>query len=386
MGVAVEEPVPEDHRHPRLGHQVRDPPPVLERPFARVDVRHLDPAEVLERQHRRARVAPVHARHADVRVAGEVAVEGVGVAPLQPVVELLPDLARELVHQLPGVDEVERADAFPGQPGGLVEQREVGLDLARRVGTLHLDDDAAPVGQRRPVHLADRRRGDRTLLELQEELVERQLELALDRPLDVLERERTDVVLEGAQLGDDVRRDDVRPGREQLAELDERRSELVEHLPKADAARRRLALHELDPAAARQQVGEPVRLEEVAEAVADGDLRDLRESAEVAGGRGGHGPQCCTAGGAVLPPLSTTARSGQVRLRGGQGPCLALATARAWHGPRPARTPARQWCTVACSLLRRSGRAHGPGGTSSCSRWRYAKATRGTSASRSTQT
>src|SRR5213076_1234194 len=98
-------------------------------------------------------VAPVDARDADVWMAGEVVVKGLRVARLEPVVELLPDRARELVDELPRVDEVERADPLPREPRGLVEESEVALDLARRVRALHLHGDAVPVRQRRPVHL-----------------------------------------------------------------------------------------------------------------------------------------------------------------------------------------------------------------------------------------
>src|ERR671937_2099287 len=81
--VAVEEPVPEDHRHPGLGHPVRELAPGLDRDDARVEVGDLRAVEELERQHARARVAPVDARDLDVRVAGEVAPECLGVPPLQ---------------------------------------------------------------------------------------------------------------------------------------------------------------------------------------------------------------------------------------------------------------------------------------------------------------
>ena len=78
-----------------------------------------------------------------------------------------------------------------------------------------------------------------SLVELEEEPLDRLAELLADHALDVGERERAHVVLEAAQLGDDVRRDDVGPRREQLAELDERRPELVEHLAQVAPARRR---------------------------------------------------------------------------------------------------------------------------------------------------
>ena len=78
--------------------------------------------------------------------------------------------------------------------------------------------------------LADRGRGDRSRVELGEELLDAQLELLADNALDVVVRDRADVVLELLQLDHDVGRDDVGAGREELAELDEGRAELVEHL------------------------------------------------------------------------------------------------------------------------------------------------------------
>src|SRR5439155_10863362 len=123
------------------------------------------------------------------------------------------------------------------------------------------------------------------LLELDEELLERQAELFSDHLLDIRERERTNVVLEAAKLRDDVRRQDVRPGREQLAELDERRPELVEHLAQVLTALRRLPVEVDARTASRKQVGQPVGVEPVAEPVSDRDLRDLRQAAEIPGGR-----------------------------------------------------------------------------------------------------
>ena len=87
------------------------------------------------------------------------------------------------------------------------------------------------------MHLADRRGRDRHRLELEEQALERVPELVLDHALGLLERERPHVVLQPAQLDDDVGRHDVGTGREELPELHERRPELVEHLPQMLAAR-----------------------------------------------------------------------------------------------------------------------------------------------------
>ena len=287
--VAVEEPVPEDHRHPRLGDEVRELAPLFERQRSRVDVPDLRALEPLERQHARARVRPVDLRHVHVRIAGEVAVEALGVPRLEPVVELVPELARELVDERLRVDEVERADALLHEPRRLVEQGEIGLDLARRARPLHLDRDLLPVRKRRAIDLADRRRRDGLRVELEEQPLERVAELLLDHALRLLERERAHVVLERAQLGDDVGRHDVRARREQLAELDERRPELVEQLAQVLAAGRDDAAgggrgEARLRRAARQQVGELVRLEEVAEAVPHHHLRDLRQAAQASRG------------------------------------------------------------------------------------------------------
>ena len=79
--------------------------------------------------------------------------------------------------------------------------------------------------------LADRGGRHRHRVELAEQPLDRLAEALLDHLLSLLVGERRDVVLEAAELGDDVRRQDVRTHREELAELDEGRAELVEHLP-----------------------------------------------------------------------------------------------------------------------------------------------------------
>jgi hypothetical protein len=85
------------------------------------------------------------------------------------------------------------------------------------------------------VHLADRGSRDRDRVEVGEELLDAQLELLADDALDVLVRDRADVVLELLELDHDVGWDDVGARRQELAELDEGRAELVEHLAQVTA-------------------------------------------------------------------------------------------------------------------------------------------------------
>ena len=98
----------------------------------------------------RAAVARIDLRDADVRVTGEVRAEAPRVPGLGAVVELLANRAGELVDQADGVDEAQRLDALPGEARCLVEEDEVGLDLSRSSGTLHLDGDLAPVREAQP--------------------------------------------------------------------------------------------------------------------------------------------------------------------------------------------------------------------------------------------
>ena len=107
-----------------------------------------------------------------MRIPGEVLVELLGVSGLDAIVELLPDRARELVDNRHRVDELERSHPLAREPGELIHELEVGLDLARGIRPLHLDDDAAAVRKHGAVHLADRRGRDRHLVELEEELLE----------------------------------------------------------------------------------------------------------------------------------------------------------------------------------------------------------------------
>ena len=302
MRVRVEEPVPEHHRHPGVREPVGDVA-TLVRPHRReVEVGDLRPAQVLERQDPGGRVLPDHLRDDHLLVAGEVAVERLGVARLVAVVQLEPDRARELVDELLGIHELERLHPLAEQPRRLVEEPEVGLDLLGRGRALHLDRDLAAVGQDGAMDLADRRRRERREVELEECPIHAQVELCLDDVAHVLEGNRRGVVLEAAQLRDDVGRHHVRTRRQELTELDERRPELVQHHAEPLAAIGRwgsVPVH-----VARDEISHPVATEDVAEPVTGRDLRDLRETPEVARRLGRrHARDCRSAGWALAVAL-----------------------------------------------------------------------------------
>ena len=114
----MEERVPEDHRHPRVGHRVREVAASLVVPRREVEVADVRSLEAVEREEPPRRVSPPDPRHGDPRVRREVPPERLGVPCLLLVVELEPDRAAELLDELAGVDEVELADALARDPGG----------------------------------------------------------------------------------------------------------------------------------------------------------------------------------------------------------------------------------------------------------------------------
>jgi hypothetical protein len=78
------------------------------------------------------------------------------------------------------------------------------------------------------VDLAERGGGHRHGLEVGERLGHAGAELGVHDPLDVLEGERLDLVLEAGEGGEIGRRQHVGPRGEQLAQLHERRPELLQ--------------------------------------------------------------------------------------------------------------------------------------------------------------
>jgi hypothetical protein len=92
------------------------------------------------------------------------------------------------------------------------------------------------------MHLSDRRRGQRSVLEMFEHLVHRTSQLSLEHDGDVFARSRRSVILEHGQLCADGLWQELGSGREDLAELDEEAAGLLESLPEV-ATELRLARH-----------------------------------------------------------------------------------------------------------------------------------------------
>jgi hypothetical protein len=277
VGIRVEEAVLEDHPADGLGRvhgqQVPVEPGVLERGVV-VD---LDAPDPLHREDPGGGGLPEDLRDVHPGVAHEVLGHPLGVARLREVVQLVPQGLGELVGETHEVEVLHGRPVGGQQLGQLREDLEVAVDLLDDAGAAHLHDDVHPLVDGR-VRLADRARGEGHGVDLGEDVLRRGVGLRLDHRPDLLRRHRGRVVLQPGQLLHVPRRQQVRPGRDDLAELHERGTELLEGLPQVDGlAVELVGVDEPDPG----QRCPPLLLDPAegeAEAVLREDLEDLEEA------------------------------------------------------------------------------------------------------------
>ena len=91
------------------------------------------------------------------------------------------------------------------------------------------------------MHLADARGADRLLFDVFVDLGGGLAERGLDLLLDLLERERRDIILQALEFIHELDRHEVRSGGHDLAEFDKRWPEVLEHAPKTDRRRRAIS-------------------------------------------------------------------------------------------------------------------------------------------------
>ena len=176
-------------------------------------------------------------------------------------------------------------DAFE-EAGQIGKQIGVAADLHFDAGPLHLDHHLLAGRKPGAMHLGDGSGCERLGIDLGEQLAPGLLQPLLDEAQDLLEREGRRAVLQGRKLGDEIGRNHVRPRGEDLAELDEGRSQLGERVAKPARARRpklrrRRTLGDLAPP---ERFPEARAVEQLAEAVLDDDLADLPQPLQVPDG------------------------------------------------------------------------------------------------------
>ena len=190
------------------------------------------PVEELGDEHAAARAGRVHGRDEHERVVAPGARHRAVVLGLDLVVELVADPFPQLLRER--LDVEARGEALDQREEQL-QVAQVGLDRLGDARVLDLDRDRLALGRGGAVDLADRGGGERLLLEVVEEVLDRLPELLPQQLLDALEGERRDVVAQARErrfellalgLGD---RGEV-DGREDLADLHRRAAHLAELL------------------------------------------------------------------------------------------------------------------------------------------------------------
>ncbi len=211
-----------------------------------------DAGDPRQRQHPAAGALPVDLRHAKARIAGEIFGE------LGPGRGLEAQIHLESDHFGQGLNDLDRLQPPQRRVKPLdpacepQEQVEVAGEGLGDPRPQHLDRDLAAVGGFGEMDLGDRGGGDRGFVERCEQGFERPLELGFDRRARLGTRKRRQSILQGRQIGGDLLAQQIGPGRQQLAELDEARPHFVERRGKPLAGARGGG-----PASAREQPGDP---------------------------------------------------------------------------------------------------------------------------------
>jgi hypothetical protein len=153
--------------------------------------------------------------------------------PLLIEVELCAKVHVQLVRERLHLQQLRGLRVLVEQACGCADQIEVALDDLFDAGPAHLDGNLQPVRELRTVDLRNRRCGERLRIDLREEVA---VELFVQHLLDLRERHRRYLVDEPRQLLDVDIGKQVRPRREELAELDVRRAELFERIAELASA------------------------------------------------------------------------------------------------------------------------------------------------------
>ncbi len=212
----------------------------------------------LEGQHAAAGALPIDPRHAKAGIAGKVFAELGRGRGFEAQIHLETDHFGQGLHDLDRLEPPRRRVQALDPPGEPQKQIEVAGERLGHARPQHLDRDLMPVRGAGEMDLGDRGRGNRGFVERGEQGFERPAELGLDRRPRLVPRKRRQAILEARQIGRDLFAEDIGPGRQQLAELDEARPHFVERggEPLTRARGRRTAPTGKDPGAAQIE-GEP---------------------------------------------------------------------------------------------------------------------------------
>ena len=202
--------------HPHLHHVVR----VDAEGAHGIEVGELDPIDPLHRQHPAAGGLAMDGGNGDARVVAVQPGEGFGVAGLVDVIHLLEHPLAELIDE-PHQIALDHAHVAVEPAGDVADDVEIQGDLLPQAGPLHLHRHPLPRLENAAVHLAEGGGGDGVLLQRSEDFVHRGSQILLDAGHRQGAVEARQLVLQLGQFLQQQGRDDVGPGGEGLARLDE---------------------------------------------------------------------------------------------------------------------------------------------------------------------
>jgi hypothetical protein len=171
-----------------------------------------------------------HLGHDQTVVVRDEPRDQLGVIGLLLEVQLATEVDLELVGDRVELEQLGRLGVARQQPGGRPQERQVHLDLLEDPRATDLDHDVASALEERTVRLRDRRRCKRSGIDACEDVG---TEVSPDHRVDLGEGHRRHLVDEVAELLDVHVGQQVRPRRQELAQLDKGRAELLECLAKA---------------------------------------------------------------------------------------------------------------------------------------------------------
>jgi hypothetical protein len=210
---------------------------------------------------------------------------GLGVVCFRHEVQLVLDRLHELADDLLGPIGGQLGDVSFRQRREMGQQVRVGFDGGADPRALNLEHDLGAVLQRRAVNLRHGCGGEGRGVDVRKDLVERASEIFFDLRTQRFEVQGRRLGLEFFELGDPLGSKQVRPGGENLPELDERRPQDLEdaaHALRTSKVRNLVCMLPAEDMAGPFNGGfEPHLLEQVAKA-GNGEHRgDLLQSSEV---------------------------------------------------------------------------------------------------------
>ncbi|SAJ33735.1 Uncharacterised protein [Enterobacter cloacae] len=282
MEEAVAEHLGEEDLHAALG-QCLEVGALVAQGF---QVGHRDAVDALHHQHLGPAPVPVDLWHVEQRRAFEVAPQLRGVGCLAEQVEFVDDGFLVVADHFHGVQAPRLAGDPLGEAGEDEQPGDVGADHRFQVRPDHLHHHFLAALQPRGVDLGHRGRGQRFAFEAGEDLFDLRAQLFLDALDRQLRREGRHLVLQPGQFVGDVVGQQVAAGGENLAELDEDRSEVLQRQAQARAAGQfQLAPRQPAPGQGGTEQAQPPGQhrqfeDQVVQAVADDDALDAQEAAE----------------------------------------------------------------------------------------------------------